>query len=175
MKDIFELLSNQLDKMKNDGSWLLGAISGGVSITLPGWVTAKEMGKEHAILLCILLAVFVMEWMIGARLAKLSTSEQKRSAIMIDSAIRDFIIIAICFAAFGFDYLIGTGSVIFTIFTCAFIYHNFYSLLANVIVLGWDKYFPMWLLNFLEKWLKDEIEAKTEKYFPTKKDEGEEK
>ncbi|EOL41985.1 hypothetical protein RV11_GL003518 [Enterococcus phoeniculicola] len=162
MSDILRLFVGQLEKMKSDGSWVLGAVTGGISLSVPGWVTAKEVGLEHIILLGILMAVFVMEWMIGSRLAKKSTNKLKSSSVMIDSAIRDFVIVICCIVAFGFDYLLGTGSVIFTIFTVAFIYHNFYSLLANLAVLGWDKHFPMWLL----KWLGDEIEAKKDKYFP---------
>ena len=40
--------------------------------------------------------------------------------------------------------------------------------MANIRVLGWGGWFPMWLLN----WLDDEIKAKTKKYFPQKKEEA---
>lgn len=163
MQEIIELLKHQLSKMTVDGSWVAGAVGGGLSLAVPKWVTAKELSTEHVIIIGILLLVFVMEWLVGGRLAKKSTAKQKRSTTMIDSAIRDFIILIICVAAYGFDYLLGTGAVIFCLFTFAFIYHNFYSLLANIAVLGWEDYFPIWLL----KWLQDEIESKKEKYFPS--------
>lgn len=165
MNEILALFKNQLVKMFSDGSWGIGAIGGGLSIAIPKWVTSDHLGIQHAILMGILLAVFIMEWTVGRRLATLSNVERKSSEVMIDSAIRDFLIIIICVIAYGFDYLLGTGSVIFTLFTVAFIYHNLYSLFANIVVLKWDKSFPMWLLN----WLHDEIEAKKEKYFPEKK------
>ncbi|MGM0215475.1 phage holin family protein [Enterococcus sp. AZ109] len=163
MLDILELLKSQLSKMCSDGSWIMGAAGGGLSLAIPQWVTAKELGIQHGVLMAILLAIFVLEWIVGHRLARASTAKRKESGIMIDSAIRDFVIVMICMIAYGFDYLFGSGSVIFCLFTFAFIYHNFYSLLANVVVLGWGDKFPMWLLN----WLQDEIEAKKDKYFPT--------
>lgn len=163
MLEILDLLKGQLSKMAGDGSWLAGIAGGGLSLVIPQWVTAKELGIQHGVLMIMLLAVFVLEWLVGHRLAKASTVKRKESNIMIDSVIRDFVIVVICVIAYGFDYLVGSGSVIYCLFTVAFIYHNFYSLLANVVVLGWGDNFPMWLLN----WLKDEIEAKKDKYFPT--------
>lgn len=163
-----ELLKNQLLKMSHDGSWVVGAIGGGVSFVFPDWITSKQLGIEHAVVVGILLAIFLMEWAVGSSLAKRSTSERKNSTALIDSAIRDFVILVICVVAYGFDYLLGTGSIIFSLFTFAFIYHNFYSLMANIAVLGWEDKFPMWLI----KWLEDEIEVKKEKYFPTNKSQG---
>lgn len=163
MNEILDLLKHQLSRMSGDGSWIVGAVGGGFSLVIPAWVTAKGFGVEHCVILGILLLVFVAEWLIGGRLAKKSTVKRKGSTPMIDSAIRDFIILIVCVAAYGFDYLLGTGAVIFCLFTFAFIYHNFYSLMANIAVLGWEEYFPIWLL----KWLQDEIELKKEKYFPS--------
>ncbi|OTN96246.1 phage holin family protein [Enterococcus faecium] len=168
MNEIMELLKNQLSKMVNDGSWKFGAIGGGISFVFPDWITSKKLGIEHGVVIGILLAVFIMEWAIGSRLAKLSTNTRKSSTALIDSAIRDFVILIICMVAYGFDYLLGTGSIIFCLFTFAFIYHNFYSLMANIAVLGWEDKFPMWLI----KWLEDEIEVKKEKYFPTNHSKG---
>ena len=101
-------------------------------------------------------------------MATKSTSKNKTSEVAIDSLIRDIIIIGICAMGLGLDQLFATGSVIYTIITAAFIYHNFYSLMANIAVLGWDKHFPMWLLN----WLDNEIAAKREKYFPVENKES---
>ncbi len=165
MNEIWDLLKHQLTRMNGDGSWVVGAVGSGMSLTIPQWVTSKQLSIEHGIVIAILLVVFVMEWLVGGRLAKKSTTKKKGSTPMIDSAIRDFIILIICVAAYGFDYLLGTGAIIFCLFTFAFIYHNFYSLMANIAVLGWEDYFPMWLL----KWLQDEIELKKEKYFPSDK------
>lgn len=161
MKNILSLFIDQLTKMADDKSWVFG-VAGGITIGIPGWVSSKEIGVEHGVLMLILVAIFAMEWLVGGRLSKLSPKVRKASAIMIDSAIRDVIIIICCVGAYGVDYLIGTGSIVYTILTCAFIYHNLYSLFANIVVLGWGKHFPMWLI----KWLEDEIELKKDKYFP---------
>ncbi|MGL9969415.1 phage holin family protein [Enterococcus sp. DIV1420a] len=171
MNNVLVMLLQQWTKMVTDKSWLIGAATGGISFAIPGWVTGKELRLEHVILLGILMTLFVIEWLVGGRLAKKSTQKRKNSTTMIDSAIRDFIILLCCFIAYGFDYLLGTGALIFTVFTGAFIYHNFYSLMANIVVLGWGDFFPMWLF----KWLEDEIEAKKDKYFPEKQnnDKGE--
>ncbi|MCH4175883.1 MAG: phage holin family protein [Streptococcaceae bacterium] len=160
MKVIKDMLIEQFTKMFYNHSFFIGGIGGVISLTIPQWVISKEITIYHGILLGILIVVFVFEWLVGGRLAKMA--KKRNSEYAIDALIRDFMIFAICIIAYGFDYLIGTGSVIFTLFTCAFIYHNFYSLMANVYVLGWGNHFPIWLL----KWLDNEIKAKANKYFP---------
>ena len=110
---MIELLKNQLLKMSYDGSWVLGAIGVGISLVFPDWITSKKLGIEHAVVIGILLAVFLIEWAVGSSLVKLSTSKKKNSTTLIDSAIRYFIILVICMIAYGFDYLLGTGSIIF--------------------------------------------------------------
>ena len=163
MIDVLDMFKNQLGKMGNDGSWIVGAVAGAISFSIPEWITKREWSSQHTVLLLILVMLFILEWFVGGRLAKLSPVKFKTSEVAIDAAIRDFMIIILCGMAYGFDYLIqSTGSFIFVVFTLAFIYHNLYSLLANVEVLGWGKHFPMWLM----KWLDNEIKAKKEKYFP---------
>ena len=164
MAEIMELLKSQLSKMNVDGSWIFGAVSGGLTIAIPQWIYTQGWSDNHTILICILIGVIGFEWLVGGRLATLSTDKYKSSRVAIDSLIRDVLIIGICAMGLGLDQLFSTGSVIYTIITSAFIYHNFYSLMANIAVLGWDKHFPMWLLN----WLDNEIAAKRDKYFPVK-------
>lgn len=166
IKTIIEMLGNQAEKMKNDGSWIIGSLSGIFSVAVPKWVMDPNWSIDHTILICVLIAIFCAEWFVGSRLAHKSTSKKNTSEAGIDAAIRDAIIIALCVMAYGCDHMLNTGSVIFTILTAAFIYHNLYSLMANISVLGWAKWFPMWMF----KWLQDEIEVKKEKYFPEKKD-----
>ena len=168
MTEIMELLKGQLSKMRTDGSWIFGAVTGGLTIAIPQWIYTKGWSVNHTILIGILVGVIGMERLVGGRLATLSTDKYKSSRVAIDSLIRDVLIIGICAMGLGLDQLFSTGSVIYTIITAAFIYHNFYSLMANIAVLGWDKHFPMWLLN----WLDNEIAAKREKYFPVENKEG---
>lgn len=166
MGNVAQLLFNTLEKMTKDGSWQFGIV-GGVTVAIPQWVYTGEWTMNHSVLIGVLFMVFCMEWLIGSRLAKKSTKRNKTSGMMIDSLIRDMVIMMICAMALGFDHLFSTGSVMFTIVTGAFIYHNFYSLLANIAVLGWEDHFPMWLL----KWLDNEIIAKKQKYFPLDEEE----
>lgn len=167
MQDIWELLKSQLIKMGSDGSWIFG-VATSITVALPAWISQTDWSRHHTVLAVILLAVICMDWLVGSRLAKASPVRLKTSEVAIDSMVRNIIIVAICGIAWGLDYLFGTGSLIYAVATGAFIYHNFYSLMANMSVLGWDKHFPMWLL----KWLDDEIQAKTKKYFPKKKEEA---
>lgn len=163
MHDVINLLSNQLEKMYYDGSWVVGSIGAIVSLSVPDWISHHGWDKNHSTMILILIAVFVMDWLAGSRLAHCSNVKRKTSGVAIDSLIRDAIVLGVCLSSYGIDQLLeSTGSWIFVIFTAAFIYHNFYSLMANIAVLGWEPYFPIWLL----KWLQDEIETKKEKYFP---------
>jgi len=164
MTEILDLLKGQLSKMNVDGSWIFGVVSGGLTIAIPQWIFKSEWSMNHTVLISILIGVIGMEWIVGSRLATKSPVQKNSSSVAIDSAIRDVIIIGMCAAGYGFDFLFNTGSVIFVIITAAFIYHNFYSLVANFAVLGWEKHFPMWLLN----WLDNEIAAKKDKYFPVR-------
>ena len=166
MKEIVEMLKNQFEKMNTDGSWIFGAVTGGVAIVIPEWIYQPGWSGNHTTLIGILFGIIILEWLVGSRLAKRSPVKQKTSEVAIDSLIRDILILGICSIGLGLDKLFGTGSIIFTVVTSAFIYHNFYSLMANVAVLGWEKHFPMWLL----KWLDNEIKVKTKKYFPNAKD-----
>lgn len=162
MAEIMDLLKGQLVKMGVDGSWVFGVVSGGLAIAIPQWIYTQGWSANHSILIIILIGIIAMEWLVGGRLAKLSPVQKNSSEVAIDSAIRDVIIIGMCAAGYGFDHLFDTGSFIYVFITAAFIYHNFYSLMANIGVLGWEKHFPMWLMN----WLENEIEAKKDKYFP---------
>ena len=164
MTEIMDLLRGQLSKMNVDGSWIFGAVTGGLTIAIPQWIYTQGWSANHSILIIILICIIAVEWLVGGRLAKLSPVQKNSSEVAIDSAIRDVIIIGMCAAGYGFDHLFDTGSVIYVFITAAFIYHNFYSLMANIAVLGWDKHFPMWLLN----WLDNEIAAKRDKYFQVK-------
>ncbi|CZQ84660.1 bacteriophage phi-29 gp14 holin [Trichococcus palustris] len=167
MTEIMDLLKGQLSKMNVDGSWVFGAVTGGLTIAIPQWVYTQGWSLNHTILIGILIGIISFEWIVGGRLATVSTDKQRSSRVAIDSLIRDVLIIGICAMGLGLDQLFSTGSIIYTIITAAFIYHNFYSLMANIVVLRWDKHFPMWLLT----WLDNEIAVKKEKYFPINKKE----
>lgn len=162
MKEIRKMVLDQLSKMWADKSLIVGAVSGGLSIAIPQWVFDKTWGISHTVFILMFVGVLVAEQIVGRHLAKLSPVTEKSSEVMIDSLVRDVIMLMICAAAYGLDFLFNSGSLIFVIVVASFIYHNFYSLMANVVVLGWGKKFPMWLFF----WLNDEIILKAKKYFP---------
>ena len=156
-----DTLLEQFNKMIHDKSFLIGS-----ALAIPVWIlNAKGWGEVHSWLIILLTLIIIAEWIVGSRLAKLSEVKNKTSEVAIDAVIRDGVIYIIVMAGWVADQLFKSGSLIFAILALAFIYHNLYSLTANLYVLGWDKHFPMWLF----KWAENEIRVKKEKYFPTKK------
>lgn len=152
------VLSETLAKMRLDHSWLVGAVSG-LTLAIPEWVRHEEWEMHHNEFIIVLLIIIIADWIAGSRLA--AKSHNKTSTHWNDSLIRDVIILGMCVAASLLDDAMHTGSFLFFVITLAFMHHNLYSLLANLALLGWDKYFPVGLL----KWLDNEITAKTIKYF----------
>ena len=163
VKEIKQMVLDQLLKMVQDKSYLIGTVAGTVSVAIPQWVFQdKEWTVNHTILVIILIGVLMLDQMTGRKLAKKSTVVTKNTTVMIDSLMRDFTMLMIAGMAYGFDYLLGTGSILFVFMTVSLIYHNFYSFLANALLLGWGKNYPFWLF----KWLDNELKAKAKKYFP---------
>lgn len=169
MNEVLLMMKDQLAKMGKDNSWIVGTV-GGLAFTIPQWVFSDKWTVSHTVLLLLLLGVLMLDWITGRKLADKSTVVRKNTTTVIDSLIRDGLIFLICGLCYGIDYLIGTHSIIFTVFTVAFIYHNFSSFVANATVLGWDKNYPLWLFNLILRWVGDEVEAKKEKYFLKKDD-----
>lgn len=157
---ILELLKNQLSKMEQNYSYIVGAVGGALAV--PQWITSQTFLIQHGVLMAVLIGVLFVDYLAGSRLAKISTAKKKNSKELFECIMRDFIIVTICIIAYAFDYLLGTGAVIYTACTVAFVYQNLYSFVANLAVLGWEEKFPLWLF----KWLQDEIEVKKQKYFP---------
>lgn len=164
MNEVIGMTKDMLSKMLKDDSWIVGS-AGAIALTIPQWIFSDSWTLPHTILMFILLGVLMLDWITGRKLADKSTVVKKNTTTVIDSLIRDGLIFLICGICYGVDYLIGTHSIIFTVFTVAFIYHNFSSFVANATILGWDKNYPLWLFNFVLKWVGDEIKAKQEKYF----------
>ena len=55
MVDVYDMFKNQLDKMGNDGSWLVGMATGAISIVIPNWIYQKEWSMYHSVLILMLL------------------------------------------------------------------------------------------------------------------------
>ena len=60
MTEIMELLKSQLSKMNVDGSWIFGAVSGGLTIAIPQWIYTQGWSMNHSILIGILVGVIGM-------------------------------------------------------------------------------------------------------------------
>ena len=163
IKEIKEMVLDKLFKMLQDKSYVIGAVAGTISVAIPEWIYKnKEWTANHMILVGILIGVLLMDQMTGRKLAQKSPVLIKNTTTMIDSLMRDFTMFVIVGMSYGFDYLLGTGSILFVFMTVSLIYHNFYSFLANALLLGWGKNYPFWLF----KWLDNELKAKAKKYFP---------
>ena len=150
-----------LDRMVNSHSlWI------GLSIAVPTWLYSDHPTIEHAVMMLILITAFILDTISGVILAHKSHRILKTSHAGIDALLRDFLIVAVCTACIAIDFVLKTKSFVYAFFTGAFIGQTFYSFLGNVGALGWTKYFPMWLFN----WVRDEMIAKLHKYFPHGKD-----
>lgn len=160
-----EMFKSQVGKMFENNNAFFGSLMG-AAIAIPSWIYEKELRLQHVVLMVLLIGVLVVDHIVGSRLAKKSDDKLRTSYTLFDSIVRDFIIIAVCAGAYGLDYLLGTYTIIYSIVTFAFILQNSYSVAGNIYVMGWTKYYPVWLF----KWAKDEIEAKKDKYFPDDKE-----
>ena len=54
MTEIMDLLKGQLSKMNVDGSWIFGAVTGGLTIAIPQWIYTQGWSANHSILIIIL-------------------------------------------------------------------------------------------------------------------------
>lgn len=150
-----------LTKMFHDYSYVAG-----LAIALPTWLSRNGPTIDHAVMIGILIFTFILDWIAGVTLAHKSPVQYRTSHEGIYAFMRDFLIVLICAASIGLDFVFESRSFIFAFFTGAFIWQNFYSFLGNVAALGWSKYFPMWLFKLVQ----DEMIAKLHKYFPNRKD-----
>jgi phage-related holin len=155
---MFTSLTDVFQKMIVNKSLALGAATGVIGTFLDAMLTTKGFKVLHIYIAVALAIIVLLDYVVGVRVAKKNRSYQ--SNIGIDAVIRDGIIFLIVAVGWIFDQLLGTGSLIFAVLALSFFYHNLQSFVSNLYVLGWDKYFPMWLFRILES----EINAKINKY-----------
>jgi toxin secretion/phage lysis holin len=151
-------ISGLFQKMIDNKSLVLGSVTGVISAFFDQTLEAKGFEKLHIYIATALAIVIALDYLVGVRVSQKNGTY--KSSVGIDAVIRDGIIFAIVALAWIFDQLLGTGALVFAILAFAFIYHNLQSFAANLYVLGWDKYFPMWVFKILES----EINAKIKKY-----------
>ncbi|MFJ5713103.1 phage holin family protein [Neobacillus sp. NPDC093127] len=162
---MFGKLTDVFQKMVINKSLVLGALTGTVGAFFDAVFEAKGFEKMHMYIAALLAIVVGLDYVVGVRVAK--KNDTYKSSVGNDAVIRDGLIFAVVAMAWIFDQLLNTGAFVFAVLAFAFIYHNSQSFAANLYVLGWDKYFPMWLFKIL----KSEINAKIKKY----SDRGEDK
>ena len=154
-----EMFKQTLSQINSKGSWILS-----ISISVPTWILTKHgifPNAYHGWLVVSLLIVMVIDLLCSSTLARKSKVIIRKSSTAIDYLIRDFMIILCISLSYLMDYEFQTGSFIFVTFTLAFIWQNFISVMADIYVLGWDKYFPMWLIKLID----NEIAHKVARYF----------
>ncbi|MBO0961635.1 phage holin family protein [Neobacillus sp. MM2021_6] len=155
---MFGNVTEVFTKMVSNKSLALGTLTGTVGAFFDAVLQAKGFNKLHIYIAAALAIIVVLDYVVGDRLAK--KNDLYKSNIGIDACIRDGIIFGIVGVGWIFDQLLGTGALVFAVLAFSFIYHNLQSFVSNLYVLGWDKYFPMWLFKILES----EINAKIKKY-----------
>ncbi|OIK11970.1 hypothetical protein BIV60_17090 [Bacillus sp. MUM 116] len=154
---MFENLTGLFQKMVTNKSLVLGALTGTVGAFVDAMFQAKGFKEMHMYIAAALAIIVFLDYVVGVRVAKKNGSY--KSSIGIDAVIRDGVIFLVVSVGWIFDQLLGTGALVFGILAFSFGYHNLQSFGANLYVLGWDKYFPMWLFKILES----EINAKIRK------------
>lgn len=155
---MLENLTSIFQKMVINKSLTLGVITGTIGAFLDAVFEAKGFVLMHMYIAAALAIIISLDYAVGVRVAK--KNRKYLSSVGIDAVIRDGVIFGIVGMAWIFDQMLNTGAFIFAVLSFAFIYHNLQSFVANLYVLGWDKYFPMWLFRILES----EINAKIKKY-----------
>lgn len=156
------MVLEQLSRMWGDKSYLVGAIASGLSFAIPEWIFLNhEWTMYHTVAMCIFLGSLILDQITGRRLAKVSDKVRKSSTAMIDSVFKNFSMVVVVVMAYGIDWVLNTGSICFVFMLTSLTFHTFYSFLANAVVLGWGKNYPIWLFE----WLSDEIKTKANKYF----------
>ncbi|MED4206602.1 phage holin family protein [Neobacillus mesonae] len=155
---MFGKLTDVFQKMVVNKSLVLGALTGTVGAFFDAVLGAKGFIELHMYIAAALAIIVFLDYVVGVRIAK--KKDQYVSNKGIDAVIRDGIIFLIVAVGWIFDQLLNTGAFVFAVLALSFIYHNLQSFAANLYVLGWDKYFPMWLFRILES----EINAKIQKY-----------
>jgi phage-related holin len=155
---MFTSLADVFQKMVGNKSLVFGTVTGVISTFFDAVLKAKGFQQMHIYIASALVIIVFLDYAVGDRLARKNKTYE--SNIGIDAVIRDGMIFAIVGVGWIFDQLLGTGALIFAVLALSSFYHNLQSFVANLYVIGWDKYFPMWLFKLLES----EINAKIAKY-----------
>jgi toxin secretion/phage lysis holin len=144
--------------MLRNKSLSVGTIGGTIGAIFDSLLNANSLSSNHIYLLLVLLLAMGLDIIVGIRVAH--KNKKYKSSIGIDAVIRNGLVLFTVIIGWLIDKIFGTGALVFGIITLSFSYHNIQSFIANLYVLGWDKWFPIWLFKVVEV----EIESKLNKY-----------
>lgn len=112
-------------------------------------------GKVAAIGMFLYVLVIGADWISGYTASKKDGSYA--SEYGVQGAYRTTLLLLFPAMANGADQLLGTPNILFGFVVFAFTTHIWKSMTANVYRAGYDKWIPLWVLE----WVSDEIEHKT--------------
>jgi hypothetical protein len=166
IKNAFAGFLNVIEKMIQNNSFKIGTV-GAIITSIAEAFISKLFNTHgvtilHAIFFGMVSGICIIDWLIGDRLSKKKLIYE--SNIAIDALIRFVIFLIILAIMLGLDWIFGTGAFLYSLIAIALVYHNTQSVVANIYVLRWEKYFPIWLF----KWAESEIKAKLKKYMGEK-------
>jgi phage-related holin len=151
-------MSDLVKHMVENKSMGVGVIGGTISSFIDGLLNTSSFSNNHIYLFLLLLLIIGLDFIVGIRIAH--KNKMYQSNIGIDAVIRNALILLTVVIGWLIDKILGTGALVFGILTLSLAYHNFQSFVANLYVLGWDKWFPIWLFKLVEV----EVESKIKKY-----------
>ncbi|MDF2946128.1 MAG: holin family protein [Bacillales bacterium] len=154
LKQMSELVKHMIENK----SMIVGIVGGTIGSFFDGLLNTASFSNNHIYLFLLLLLIIGLDFVVGIRIAH--KNKMYQSNIGIDAVIRNALILLTVVIGWLIDKLLGTGALVFGILSLSLAYHNFQSFVANLYVLGWDKWFPIWLFKLVEV----EVDSKIKKY-----------
>jgi len=135
-----------------------GAI-GGVVLPVIEVLYGKGDVVFYAVMLLFLFITF--DWLSGTSASK--KDDSYGSSYGIDGMKRTLIMLFFPVGGHLIDLIFNLPGIGFGIFAGGLFYHLSQSLTANIIRAGWADWFPVWLLEWLTKMVKSEIDKKIQR------------
>ena len=142
--------------MIENGSLLFGMALGSISTFFMELREVEGFGGLHVKMLIVLSMVLLLDYILGVKIARKNGTYQ--TDILIDACVRDMIMIAIVATFFIVDDILGTGAILYTTIVFALIWNNLQSFVANIYILGWQRYYPTWLFHLMNSIILKKIE-----------------
>jgi phage-related holin len=124
---------------------------------IPDWVWRQNINFDHLLIfliliLCVSIDYICMSQMVATKvISKKVFSHQKHAVAKIA------VLILLLTMATVLDYVLRVGSVCYATLSAATILTSVRTILADIYILGWDRYFPIWLFKFLERTIDEKL------------------